>query len=261
MQLSPDGGATPAKRRKGDQKAQYAAYRSGMVFRGKLDIPVIDWRHYLEPFLDMHHSHQSFATRQRLLNYDGDASNQVIWFTAVPAPAHRRVSTRRRRRCSYSIAGSRTSPPTRSGASPGTSPRKPSTPASTWTGRSVRAVRASGTESSTTVRRASALRTSRRSRRRGSSSGGPIEGSVFKCQTQSVDGAIERGLYGEWQPTAAERARLQQIFPTGVCDYTSRTRVFPLSSGRGTDERKRAAASSGRPCTSDCATVARLLSA
>ena len=50
---------------------------------------MIDWRHYLEPFLDMHNSHQSFATRQRLLNYDGDASNQLIWFTAVPAPARR----------------------------------------------------------------------------------------------------------------------------------------------------------------------------
>ena len=36
-----------------------------MVFRGKLDIPVIDWRHYLEHRLDMHHTHQSFATRQR----------------------------------------------------------------------------------------------------------------------------------------------------------------------------------------------------
>ena len=67
MHLSPDGGATPAPRREGDRKAQYAAYRSGMVFRGKLDIPVIDWRHYLEPFLDMHNSHQSFASRQRLL--------------------------------------------------------------------------------------------------------------------------------------------------------------------------------------------------
>ena len=33
----------------------------------------------------MHNSHQSFAARQRLLNYDGDASNQVIWFTATRA--------------------------------------------------------------------------------------------------------------------------------------------------------------------------------
>ena len=81
MSLSPDGGATPAARREGSQEAGYAAYRSGMVFRGKLDIPVIDWRHYLEHQLNMHNSHQSFASRQRLLNYDGDASNQLIWFT------------------------------------------------------------------------------------------------------------------------------------------------------------------------------------
>ena len=81
MNLSSDDGATPAARREGDRAAQYAAYRSGMVFRGKLDIPVIDWRHYLEHRLDMHHTHQSFATRQRLLNYDDRASNQIIWFT------------------------------------------------------------------------------------------------------------------------------------------------------------------------------------
>ena len=86
MQLSPDGGATPAARREGNKDAGHAAYRSGMVFRGKLDIPVIDWRHYLEAYLDMHNSHQSFAARQRLLNYDGDASNQLVWFTAVPPP-------------------------------------------------------------------------------------------------------------------------------------------------------------------------------
>ena len=73
-------------RREGNRDAGHAAYRSGMVFRGKLDIPVIDWRHYLEHQLNMHNSHQSFAARQRLLNYDGDASNQLIWFTdARPA--------------------------------------------------------------------------------------------------------------------------------------------------------------------------------
>ena len=81
MNLSADGGATPAARTVGNRQAQYAAYRSGMVFRGKIGIPLIDWRHYLEPLLDMHNSHQSFAARQRMLDFDGDASNQVIWFT------------------------------------------------------------------------------------------------------------------------------------------------------------------------------------
>ncbi len=43
----------------------------------------------------MHNSHQSFAERQRMLDRDGDASNQVIWFTdARPAGS----ATRRPRR-------------------------------------------------------------------------------------------------------------------------------------------------------------------
>ena len=88
MRLSPDGGVTPAPRREGNLEAANAAYTSGIVFRGAIDIPVIDWRHYLEAELDMHNSHQSFASRKRMLNFDGDASNQVIWFTdARPARA------------------------------------------------------------------------------------------------------------------------------------------------------------------------------
>jgi hypothetical protein len=50
--------------------------------------------------------------------------------------------------------------------------------------------------------------------------GGPIEGGVFKCALQSVERAIRRGLYGPWLPSAAEVERLEQIFPTGVCDYS-----------------------------------------
>ncbi|WP_460917138.1 DUF6351 family protein [Plantactinospora veratri] len=49
--------------------------------------------------------------------------------------------------------------------------------------------------------------------------GGPIEGGVYACDRQPVRVAIARGLYGSWRPTDAERRRLEQIFPTGVCDY------------------------------------------
>jgi Tannase-like family of unknown function (DUF6351) len=31
---------------------------------------------------------------------------------------------------------------------------------------------------------------------------------------------VRGGVYGSWKPTAAERARLDEIFPTGVRDYT-----------------------------------------
>ena len=86
MNLSPDGGVTPAPRRSGNLDAIAAAYNVGMRFDGDIDIPVIDWRHYLEHQLDMHHSYQSFATRRRLELARGDHDNQVIWFTdARPA--------------------------------------------------------------------------------------------------------------------------------------------------------------------------------
>jgi hypothetical protein len=42
---------------------------------------------------------------------------------------------------------------------------------------------------------------------------------VWKCQVQSVSQAIGAGVYGDWQPTAAEQLRLEQVFPDGVCDY------------------------------------------
>jgi hypothetical protein len=51
-------------------------------------------------------------------------------------------------------------------------------------------------------------------------SGGPIEGSIFKCALQPLTKAIAKGLYAPWLPSAEDVARLQQIFPEGVCDYS-----------------------------------------
>ena len=64
-----------------------AVYRAGLVFRGDIDLPIIDWRNYLEDELNMHNSQQSFASRKRMLNVDGDANNQVVWFTDVVDPS------------------------------------------------------------------------------------------------------------------------------------------------------------------------------
>jgi Tannase-like family of unknown function (DUF6351) len=40
------------------------------------------------------------------------------------------------------------------------------------------------------------------------------------CALQSVDRAIGRRLYGDRRPSDVERARLKEIFPTWVCDYS-----------------------------------------
>jgi Tannase-like family of unknown function (DUF6351) len=217
MRLSPDGGATPAPRREGNIDAAKAAYTSGLVFRGAIDIPIIDWRHYLEHELDMHHSHQSFATRQRMLNHDGRASNQVIWFTdARPARAFDQTPM------AFEVidewmANIRAKPrrgvvrnkPARAVDSCfATNGSLLHSGSDVWAG--ILDTRPDGP----CTQMFPLFRTSR------IVSGGPIEGSIFKCALQPVTKAIARGLYAPWLPGAADVARLQQIFPTGVCDYS-----------------------------------------
>ena len=217
MQLSPDGGVTPAPRRAGDMAAANAAYTSGIVFRGDIDIPVIDWRHYLEAELDMHHSHQSFATRKRMLNFDGDASNQVIWFTdARPARASDQTPIAFQVMDEW-LANIRANP----GA--GAAGNKPAAAvdscfatngsllyagADAWAG--ILDSRPAGPCTQTFP----LFSTSR------IVSGGPIEGSIFKCALKPVATAVADGTYAPWLPGATDVTRLQQIFPTGVCDYS-----------------------------------------
>ena len=189
-------------------EAANAAYTSGIVFRGAIDIPVIDWRHYLEHRLDMHHSHQSFATRKRMLNFDGNASNQVIWFTD---------------------------------ARPG-APQVDQTPQAfevidQWLTTGARPARAVdscfATDGSLLYSGADAWAGILDSRPAGACtqafplfatsrivSGGPIEGSIFKCALKPVTTAVADATYAPWSPSASDVSRLQQIFPTGVCDYS-----------------------------------------
>ena len=217
MNLSPDGGLTPAPRRRGDRRAQYAAYRSGMVFRGKIDIPLIDWRHYLEPFLDMHHAHQSFAARQRMLDYDGDASNQVIWFTdARPAGPQFDQTPQALRVIDEWMANVRAHP------EQGVAGNKPAAAVDSCfatdgspiaAGDDVWAGILDGRPPGACTQLFPTHATSR------IVAGGPIEGGIFKCFLQPVDAAVARGLYAPSTPTPEQVARLQQIFPDGVCDY------------------------------------------
>jgi Tannase-like family of unknown function (DUF6351) len=217
MNLSPDGGSTPAPRTEGNRDAMGAAYTSGMVFDGNIDIPVIDWRHYLEDELDMHHSHQSFATRQRIADQRGDAGNQVIWFTdARPAIAFDQTPM------AFAVMDEWVR---NIKANPGRSvaENRPAAAVDSCfdtTGQLV----ASGSDvwagvldndpAGACTQRFPIYSTSRRV------AGGPFRGGIFKCQLQPVAEAIDAGVYGAWQPSVEERARLEQVFPSGVCDFT-----------------------------------------
>ena len=214
MNLSPDGGATPAARGEGNQEAGYAAYRSGMVFRGKIDIPIIDWRHYLEDELDMHNSHQSFAARQRLLNYDGDASNQVIWFTdARPARASDQTAQAFLVLDEWITTGKK--PAAAVDSCFATNGSLIASGDGVWGG-----ILDDGPAGACT-QRFQIHSTSR------IVAGGPIEGSVFKCTLQPVQRALAHGLYGAWEPSESELARLHAIFPQGVCDYSKGDQMVP----------------------------------
>jgi hypothetical protein len=71
----------PAPRTAGSLDAMRAAYTSGHVFQGQLNVPAIDHRQYMERELDMHNAHQSFSMRKRVINRMGNSDNVVIWFT------------------------------------------------------------------------------------------------------------------------------------------------------------------------------------
>lgn len=217
MHLSPDGGTTPARRTQGDVAAMNAAYTSGMQFQGDIDIPVIDWRHYLEDELDMHNTQQSFAARQRMLDADGDASNQVIWFTdARPAVAFDQTPM------AFEVIdewmANIAAHPRR-----GVARNKPERAVDSCfatdgsliaSGRQVWDGVLDDADPGACTQHFPIYSSSRRV------AGGPYEGGVWKCELQSIDRAVAEGLYGDWQPTADERARLEQVFPDGICDFT-----------------------------------------
>jgi hypothetical protein len=213
MRLSPDGGVTPAPRREGDLAAMNAAYDRGLYFDGDIDIPLIDSRRYLEEQLDMHNSHQSFASRQRMLDHDGNASNQVIWFAHPNAPdwtdealavidewmANIREHPRR------SVA--RNKPELATDRCIGADGSEIARGRDAFDG-----ILDDGADGPCTTA-FPPYATSR------IVAGGPLRGGVYKCNLQSVERARSRGVYRPWSPSAAELARLKQIFPTGVCDY------------------------------------------
>ncbi len=204
MNLSPDGIA-PAPRRAGDRIAIAAAYKSGHVFQGDIDIPIIDWRHYLEEQLDMHNTHQSFASRQRMLNHDGKAGNQVIWFTdARPAIAFDQTPQALAVIEQWVTGGTKPAAAADSCFASNGSPI--ASGPDVWNG--VLDSKPAGA----CTQAFPLYGTSR------TVAGGPIEGGIYACHLQTVSQAIERGLYGSWVPSAEEKQRLEQIFPTGVCD-------------------------------------------
>jgi hypothetical protein len=212
--LDPDN---PAPRKEGDLIAMRAAYEAGLVFLGDHEIPTIDWRPYQEPILDMHNSHQSFAARQRMIDGQGSADNQVIWMTGIgPAgpefdqtPEAFQVidqwMTNLLENPHLGVAGAK--PPKAVDRCFDKDGIEIAAGDNVWDGILNEKPNGVCTE------RFPPYSTSR------IVAGGPFKGSIFKCELQPVETAIDKGLYGVWDPSPEEVQALKQIFPDGVCDF------------------------------------------
>ena len=209
--------ATPAPRHEGDLEAMQAAYSDGLVFRGDIDIPIIDWRHYLEAELNMHNSHQSFASRQRIRDFRGDSGNQLIWFTDAVGGAQFDQTpealevmdewmTNIIENPGLGVAGNK--PPRATDRCFDTLGNEIAAGDDVWGG-----ILDGGSPGACTAS-FQIFGTSR------IVAGGPFKGSIFKCHLKPVAQAIADGDYGVWTPSPVDQLLLEQIFPTGVCDFS-----------------------------------------
>jgi uncharacterized tannase-like protein DUF6351 len=206
-----------APRTEGSVEAMRAAYRSGLVFDGRIDIPIIDWRHYLDAEPDMHNARQSFASRQRMLDRQDSAANQVVWFTdARPArtfdqtPMALAVMDRW-------LANLRAHPER------GVVAAKPAEAVDSCFATDGTLLYRGQDAWHGIIDSAPAGPCTQRFPIHGTArtiAGGPFDEEHYKCALQPVRAAIAHGLFEWWHPTRAQVDRLTQIFPTGVCDYT-----------------------------------------
>jgi hypothetical protein len=218
-------GDQPAPRTRGDLLAMRRAYTTGHVFAGRVDVPTIDHRQYMERELDMHNVHQSFALRQRLFDNQGHSDNVVIWFTDT-MPGQPKASQ------SLEALGVMDQWMSNILANPaaGVAANKPvqavdacfdlagqpiARAADVWDG--VLDNRPAGI----CTQRFPMYTTAR------IEAGAPISGGIYRCALKPVARAIADGSYGAWRPTPEQRAQLRQIFPQGVCDYSKPDRARP----------------------------------
>lgn len=212
MLQSVNSAQTPLLRTEGDIKAIEAAYRSGNVFMGRINIPILDMRHYLEPDLNMHHVSASFSARQRMIREQGHADNQLIWVTEKPHEPFKEIFDLIDRWMLNILDNPQASvvankPKDAIDKCFNAEGQLIAEGDTVWDGEwnqqapgACMKVYPSFTNSRMVA-------------------GADIAGDIFKCQRQSVKEAIKTGVYGDIDMRPYLK-RLQAIFPQGVCDYT-----------------------------------------
>ncbi|MDK1310631.1 DUF6351 family protein [Pseudoalteromonas ardens] len=204
----------PASRHSGSIPAMEQAYRSGQVFIGKVDLPIIDARHYLENELDMHHMSASFYSRVRIAQHKGHSDNHVIWV----AHKDHNPTTAAFAAMDTWLLTMKQNPQLSAAAA------KPVSLQDTCfnedgsiyaAGSSVFDGQWNNKPQGQCQSRFPMFSTSR------IQAGGGWAGDLFKCALVSVETAIEKGWYLPFN-ARAHLDILKKTFPEGVCDYTGR---------------------------------------
>lgn len=246
MNLAGEDGIAP--RSEGDVEAVTNAFESGLVFDGVLgrDVPILDVRHYLEDQLDMHNAHQSFVTRERIRRAMGNADNQVIWWLDA-RPEEDEDATDRLLDDAFRVMDEWILSQAESDGASAASV-KPAAAVDTcwatdgtliasgedvWDGAVELAISGAGAWTDEAPEEIDGVTVGECARYFPIHStsrviaGGPITNDVYKCHLKDVSRSVEDGDYGEWEPDEAELARLEAIFPDGVCDYSKRSVGYP----------------------------------
>ena len=202
----------PAARNVGDVEAMAAAYRAGTVFLGHLDMPILDFRHYLERELDMHHSRQSFVSRLRMQRYRGHADNQLIWFADLPYEPfsdalqlmERWLENLQADDTLTVVAAKPADATDRCFSGDG---ELIAEGPGVWDGEWNEQPAGACTEAFPPYSNPRMI------------AGDDYASIILKCHLRSIDQAIADGVY-EHIDMRPHRDELQRIFPTGVCDYS-----------------------------------------
>lgn len=203
-----------ASRHQGSIKAMQAAYRTGQVFIGKINLPVIDVRHYLEEDLDMHHVSASFYSRLRIKEQNGHHDNHVIWISHKDYnPAV--LAFEQMDKWLLALKGK----PKNSVVNVKPNSLSDSCFSATgevlFKGDTIWHGQWNKQQEGPCQKIYPMFSTSR------IQSGGDWSGDMFKCQLMPVSQAVKDKLYGDIDMSDYQR-QLEKIFPKGVCDYRQR---------------------------------------
>ena len=215
----------PAPRTAGDPTAMRAAYSSGHVFSGRLDVPALDHRQYMERELDMHNSHQSFAVRQRVQQKMGNSDNLVVWFTdTTPGTPKASQTLEALAVMDEWMTNMRLAP------GKGIVGNKPAKAVDSCFDLQGKPIYAGGDAWSGILDSGAPGACAQKFPLYGTSritAGAPIEGGIYNCSRKTVEQAVADGTYAPWVPGADDVMRLKAIFPEGVCDYRKPDQARP----------------------------------